>query len=146
MKRNPSRRNPYLMEFVKTPSFWCPHVDHAACTNFSTRPSSFDRRSVGKSSIFPFPFLFSVFFFVSFFPPSTKFFCSFFVYEFFCFLFAFLFLNISSHFIFSSFLFLLLFFSFSLFFGIFSPLWSIFDRMVKGGNFLPLSSCHLCGP
>ena len=24
------------MEFVETPSFWYPHVDRAACTNFST--------------------------------------------------------------------------------------------------------------
>ena len=144
------------MEFVKTPSFWCPHIDRAVCTNFSTRTVKL-RPSEHQEILpfsFSFPFLFSVLFFRFFLSSLYEFFLFFlclrilFVLSLFPFLsfLAFLFLNISSHFIFSSFLFLVLFFSYSLFFGIFSPLWGILDRMVKGGNFLPLSSCHLCGP
>ena len=103
-------------------------------------PSNFDRRRAGKSSLFlffSFPFLslflsyepFSFCFFLSF----LSFFCFspflfFSLYEFFSFCFS----IFSSHFLFS--------------FGIFSYFQSIIDRLVKGGSFLPLSSCHLCGP
>ena len=89
-----------------------------------------------KSSIFPFSFLISF--------PFYEFFFSF-LYEFFSFL------LLSFFFFFSSFLLLIFSFSFLsshfLFsFGIFSSFWIIMDRLVKGGSFLPLSSCHLCGP
>ena len=47
------------MEFVETPTFWCPHVDPAACTNFS--PRTFERRPPETQEIFLFPFLLSPF-------------------------------------------------------------------------------------
>ena len=104
-------------------------------------PSSFNCQSTEKSSFFPFPF---PFLFLSFSTNSfpTKFFLfvslfiSFFVFLSFHFLISFshhfFFSFFSSHFLFS--------FSFSLHF------WITMDHSVKGGSFLPLSSCNLCGP
>ena len=123
------------MEFVETPSFWYPHVDRAACTNFSTRtvelrPS--ERREILPFlSLISFPFPFS---FLLSFPFSFPFLHEFFL--FFSFSHPFFFSFFSSHFIFSSFLFshsLLLIFLFLFLFRI------TIDRMVKGGNFLPFS-------
>ena len=99
------------MEFVETPSFWCPHVDRAACTNFSTR--TVELRPSERREILHFSFssfLSFSFFFVS---SSTN---SFSFLSFLIFFIPF------SHFIFSSFLLLisppfsLLLFSFPFFF------------------------------
>ena len=143
------------MKFVETPSFWYPHVDRAACTNFSTRTVKLRPSERQKILLFSFSsfFSFSFFFFVS---SSTN------SFSFLSFL---LFFIPFSHFIFSSFLLLislpfsLLLLSFPFFFFPFflykfflfllafsPPFWIIIDRMVKGGSFLPLSSCHMCGP
>ena len=53
------------MEFVETPSFWCPHVGCAACTNFRTQ--TVELRPPENLEIFPFCFLLShfPFFFLS---------------------------------------------------------------------------------
>ena len=52
------------MEFVETPSFWCPHVDRAACTKFSTR--TVELRPLKRREILYFsfssPFLRTLFF------------------------------------------------------------------------------------
>ena len=155
------------MEFVETPTFRCPHVDRATCNNFSTRTvelrSSKRREILHFSFSLSFPFFFFVSPFLSFFP--------FFLYKFFLFLsFFFLPLSFSVFFVFFpfylSFLFLLpnefffflfyfffliSFFSFSLLlfffslFGAFSLLGSTLTAWVKGGNFLLIASCHLCG-
>ena len=130
------------MEFVETPTFWCPHVDPAACTNFS--PRTVELRSPESQEILPFPF--SPFLsFSFFFSPFLSFFL-FFLYEFFLFLyflFAFLsfpFLISFSHHFFFSFLFL-----FSLLF-FFSPFLDHHGAFGQGRK-LPLPfSCHLCGP
>ena len=47
------------MEFVKTPTFWCPLVDQAACTNFNLL--TIELRPPEIREIFPFPFLLSHF-------------------------------------------------------------------------------------
>ena len=47
------------MEFVETTTFWCPHVDRAACTNFN--PRTVELRPPENREIFPFPFLLSSF-------------------------------------------------------------------------------------
>ena len=47
------------MEFVETPTFWCPHVDRAACTNFS--PRTVELQPSESRKIFPFPFILSHF-------------------------------------------------------------------------------------
>ena len=107
--------------------------------------SSFDRRSAGKSALFPFPFpfpfLFSIFFFrflLSF--PTNSFISLFFSFFFFLFCFSFLLPNEFFFFVPLSFHFLILFFSFSLFSWKFLvSFWSILDHSVKGGNFLPFS-------
>ena len=95
------------MEVVETPTFWCPHVEHAACTNFS--PRTVKLRPPESREIFPFPFssfsfsflspyeFFSFLFFS--FSPSLLFFP-------FCFPFLFLIfplipLSISPHFLFA---------------------------------------------
>ena len=81
------------MEVVETPTFWCPHVERAACTNFS--PRTVELRPPESREIFP--FLFSSFSFSLPFSLRTVFF--FFLFFFF--------------FSFPSFLSFLLFFSFS---------------------------------
>ena len=157
------------MEFVKTPSFWFPHVSHAACTNFSLR--TIELRPSKSREILHFPF----FLFLRFFSPFLLFPSLFLqtplLYEFFSFLCSFL------SFCFSLFLFLISFFSFSLYeffsfpfvllfpfsfpfcfpfslpishlifllevlllFGALLTVW------VKGGNFLFISSCQLVWP
>ena len=126
------------MEFVETPSFWCPHIDRAACNNFSTR--TVELRPTNRREILPFsfssflsflrtPFSFFVFFvfFPFFFSSSTNSFLfpltqrilfgSYLISSFSSFF--------SSHFLFS--------------FGNFSFLWIHIDHSVKGGNFLPFS-------
>ena len=86
------------MEFVETPTFWRPHVDPTACTNFSTR--TFERRPPETRENLPFPFLSSPF-------PSFSLYGFFPFFSFlpsFPFLFAFLFLFLISHLISLSFL------------------------------------------
>ena len=56
-------------------------------------------------------------------------------------IFYFIFLIFSFAFLF---LFLIYFCSFSLLLFFFLSFWSILDRLVEGGSFLPLSSCYLC--
>ena len=80
------------MEFVETPTFWCPHVDRTACTNFS--PRTVELRPFESREIFPFPSPFLIFLF----PFSMNYFSFFSL----CFLSSF-----------PSFLSFLLFFSFS---------------------------------
>ena len=64
------------MEVFEIPTFWCPHVERATCTNFS--PRTVELRPPESREIFPFPF------------PSFSFsFLS--PYEFFSFLFVFFF-------------------------------------------------------
>ena len=107
------------MEFVKTPTFWCPHVDQAACTNFSLRTVKL--RPLKSREIFPFPFLLSHF--PSF--PSLRI--------------VFLFPFLVSHLIFPSHF---LIFSF----GISPPFWSTPLIRSKEAISSPLpSSYHLCG-
>ena len=62
------------MEFVETPSFWYPHVDNVACTNFSTQIVKLRPSECRKILHFPFlsfllHFFFSLYelFFLSFF-------------------------------------------------------------------------------
>ena len=100
-------------------------------------PSSFDRRSAGKSFLFSFslsfhfPFLFYELFF-----PRTISFCFFFFFAFLSFPSL---ISFSHHFFFFSPFFLLIF--------SFSPHFLItMEHSVKGGSFLPLSSCNLCSP
>ena len=96
------------MEFVETPSFLYPHVDRAACTNFSTwtvelRPSEgqeilhFSFSSFLSFSFFLFLFIFS---FLSF--PTNSFLSLFFFlcFSFFSFLFSFLFFSFCFSFLF----------------------------------------------
>ena len=133
-KSKPSRKISYLLEFVETPTFWCPHVDPTACTNFS--PRTVERRPPETRKIFLFPFLLSPF-------PSFSLyeffsFCSFF--PLFSFLFAFLFffsflISFSFHFL----------FIFSSPLVLFSSFLEHTTHPIKGGNFLPFSSTHLCG-
>ena len=100
------------MEFVQTPTFWCPHIDRAACTNFNPRTVEF--RPPENLEIFPFPFLLSPFpsfsLYESFF---LLFFCSFPPFLSFLFFFSFL-ISFPFHF--------LLIFSFL--FAFFPPFWS----------------------
>ena len=42
------------MEFIETPTFWYPDVDHTACTNFSTR--TVELRPSERWEILPLPF------------------------------------------------------------------------------------------
>ena len=117
------------MEVVETPTFWCPHVESAAYTNFSHR--TVELRPPESRKIFPFLFFLSPFPFIS-------------PYEFFSFLFVFFFS-------FSSFLSFLLSFSFSHFSSHspfnFSPFLSHFVghcRMVQEKEIpfsLPQSKC-----
>ena len=129
------------MEFVETPTFWCPHVDRIACTNFS--PRTIELRSLESREILPFPFspFLSFSSFLSFF--------LFFLYDFFLFL-SFLFFFPTNCFLFVSlFPFCFSFFSFShLIFPSFLllislhfslPFWITMEHSVKGGSFLPLS-------
>ena len=112
------------MVFVETPSFFfCPHVDRAACTNFSTQ--TVELRSSKSREILPFPFLLFLSFLCSL--PRTVFPFSF-VLSFSSFLLFFTF-PFSSYF--PSFLFLLLFFSFS------PPFWSNIHRMGQRRKFPP---------
>ena len=158
------------MDFVETPSFWCPHVGRFVCTNFSTRtvelrPS--ERREIFNflSLLFiPFPFSFlpSFSFPLSFYKllSSMNSFSSFFLFFPFCFSLSYFFLPISLYEFFLFFLFFFfcffLFFPFlfdSLFFSYFSshfclaispPIWSIIDRMGQRRQFPPhflMSSC-----
>ena len=60
------------MEFVETPTFWCPHVDRAACTNF--RPRTVELRPSESREIFPFTFLLSPFPSFSLYEPFSFFF------------------------------------------------------------------------
>ena len=79
------------MEFVETPTFWCPQVDHAACTNFNLR--TVELRSPESQEIFLFPFLLSPFPSFSLYEPfSFLFLSSFPFFPFFAFLFFFSFL------------------------------------------------------
>ena len=135
------------MEFVKTSSFWCPHIGRAACTNFSTR--TVELRPSKRREILPFPsfsFLLSpltltlsfpsLSFFSFFFSLRTVFpFCSFL--PFFLFPFCFPFIFLFSHLI--SLSFYLLNWKFLSHFESLLTLW------VKGGNFLPISSSLMCG-
>ena len=118
------------MEFDETPSFWCPHVDRAACNNFSTRtvelrPS--ERREIHLFFFFS-PFLF--FFFLSF---STN---------------SFIFLLLSSFFLLPnelflvpiSFLFFLLIFSFSFLSSHFGSSWTGWSREEASSPF-PHATC-----
>ena len=119
------------MEFVKTPTFWCPHVDPTACSNFS--PRTIEPRPPESRETFLFPFLLSPF--SSLFSLRT---IPLFVplFPFLSFLFSFLFFSLfSSHF--------LLIFSFPL--VIFSPFLEQPLIRSKGGNFLPISSNQRCG-
>ena len=119
------------MEFVETPNFWCLHIDRAACTNFS--PRTIELRPSESREILPFPFLLSHFPFFSLYALFSFLFLSSF---FFSFLFAFLFF----------FSLLILFpFHFLLSLCIFSSFLEHTTHPVKGGNFLPFSSNHLCG-
>ena len=117
------------MEVVKTPTFWCPHVERVACTNFSLR--IVELRPPESREIFPFSF--SSFSFSLPFSLRTVF-----SFSLFSFLFAFL-----------------LFFSFSHLISLsFSPFSLHFLLLFgahhtsgqKKGNFLPISSNQLCGP
>ena len=119
------------MEFVETPTFWCPHVDPTACSNFS--PQTVEPRPPESGETFLFPFLLSPF--SSLFSQRTiPLFVS--LFPFISFLFAFLFFSIfSSHF--------LLIFSFPL--VIFSPFLEQPLIRSKGENFLPISSNQRCG-
>ena len=120
------------MEVVETLTFWCPHVERAACTNFS--PRTVELQPPESREIFPFPFSSFSFSFLS-------------PYEFFSFLFVFFFS-------FSSFL----SFSFSHFsshspfnfspfsFCTFSSFLEHTTHQVQKGNFLPISSNQMCGP
>ena len=127
------------MEFVKTPSFYCPHVDRAACTNFSTRIVEL-QPSEGQE-ILPFlslSFLLSPFMLTLPF-PSLSFFSVFISYELFFLISLFFFLIFffllffpfcfypTNSFIFLSLFLFLIFSSFIL--GFFSSLWMAIDRM-----------------
>ena len=120
------------MEFVETPTSWCPHLDPATCTNFS--PRTVKLRLSESREIFHFPFLLSPFpFFLS--TNCFPFFLFSFLLSFFYFRFAFLFF----------FSFLILFpFHFLLSLCIFSSFLEHTPHPVEGGNFLPFSSNHLC--
>ena len=114
------------MEFVETPSFWCPHVDRAACTNFSTQTVELrlsERQEILHFSFFPSfsPFL-----------PTNSFL---FLISFFSFLFAFLFFFSTNSF--SPFL-----------FGLFSypPIEIAIDRMSKEETSSPFPFCHMPFP
>ena len=122
------------MEVVETPTFWCPHVDRATCTNFS--PRTIELRPSESREILHFPFLISPFPFFSLYALFSFLFLSPFL--FFPFFFSILFLF--SHLISLSFSphFLLSLCSFSSFL-------EHTTHPVKGGNFLPFSSYHLCG-
>ena len=110
LKVNQVGKISYLLEFVETPTFCCPHVDPTACSNFS--PRTVEPRPLESREIFLFPFLLSPF------PPFS-------LYERFPFLFLF-FLSFPSFLLFYSFLFShLIFSSFSPFLWSFSlPFWS----------------------
>ena len=101
------------MEFVKTPTFWCPHVYCAACTNFS--PRTVELRLSESWEIFPFPFPLSPF-------PFS------FLYELFFFLFSLFSFLIFSFLSFFSFI-ISFPLSFSLLLWYFSPIWMVIDRM-----------------
>ena len=75
------------MEFVETPTFWCPHVDPTACSNFS--PRTVEPRPPESREIFPFPF--SSFSFSSLFSLRILFFLFLFFFPFFPFCFSILF-------------------------------------------------------
>ena len=122
------------MEVVETPTFWCPHVDCAACTNFS--PRIVELRPSESQEILPFPFLLSPFPFFSLYALFSFLFLSSFLFFPFCFSILFLFshlisLSFSPHFL--------------LCLCIFSSFLEHTTHPVKGGNFLPFSSNHLCG-
>ena len=126
------------MEFVETPSFWCPHVDRAACTNFSLwtvelRPlKNREILPFSFSLSFPFPFLSLPFF------PTNCFSFPFFSFVF-LFSFSFLLFFFSSHFLFISSP------NFLLSLGISLPFPSFLTIWVTEGNFLLIASYHLCG-
>ena len=165
------------MEFIETLSFLYPHIDRAACTNFSTRTVELRPSERREILPFPFPFPFCFLFLLSFSMNSFSFpfsFFSFFLtnsFLFFCsFICFFLFSPPPPHFFFlisfslllafllplestltvwvlSLFAFLLLshFLLFGENFGFLSFLGSTLTVWVKGGNFLLIASCHLCG-
>ena len=113
------------MEVVETPTFWCPRVERAACTNFS--PRTVELRPPESREIFPFLFLLSPF---SFLPLYELFF-------FFLFVFCFSFLFFPFCF---SFLFLIPLFNFSSLLAFLSH----FDRIVQEKEIpfsLPQSKC-----
>ena len=96
------------MEVVETPTFWCPHVERVACTNFS--PRIVELRPPESREIFHFPFLLSPFSFISLYELFYFIFlCFLFLLSFFPFLFAYLFffsfhlisLSFSPHFLFA---------------------------------------------
>ena len=115
------------MEFVETLTFWCPHVDRVACTNFNLR--TVELRQPESREIFPFPFLLSPFPSFSLYKPFSFLFLSSFPFFPFCFSILVLFSHLIS-------------LSFS---PIFLLLLEHTTHSVKGGNFLPFSSNHLCG-
>ena len=122
------------MKFVETPTFWCPHVDRAACTNFS--PRTVELRPPESREILPFPFShffsFLLFSFPLLFPflPLRILFVS--LFPFFFSFFSF------SHLIFPSFFLLIsfpFFFAF-LFLSLFGSPWSIRSREEASSPFL----------
>ena len=115
------------MKFIETTNFWCPHVDRAACTNFSTR--TVELRPSKHREILPFSSFLSISFFFPFlrtrFFPRTVFFLFLSFFFPFCFsLFSFSHL-ISHHFFSPSFLLIFSsFWKFLLHFGAYLTEWS----------------------
>ena len=116
------------MEFVETPTFWCPHVDRVACNNFSTRTVKLrPSKRLEILLFFLFPFLSFYFPFLRTLFPTN---CFLFVCLFVSFFFFFLFLlssHFSHHFFFSPSFLLIFSFAF-LFLPIFGSPWSIRSR------------------
>ena len=140
------------MEFVETPTFWCPHVDRAACTNFS--PRTVELRPPESQEILSFPFSPFLFLFLFSFPllfpflplrilfvPFLSFFLSHKLFSF-CFFISFLLFFLflfSSHFPIissSNFSFLFLFLFAFHFFSLFGSPWSIRSREEASSPFL----------
>ena len=118
------------MEFVETPSFWCPHVDRAACNNFSTR--TVELRPSERREILPF-FFFSPFLFF-FFSFSTNSFIFFFA--------SFFLFPLTQRILFDSYLisFFLLIFSFSFLSSLFGSSWTGWSREEASSPF-PHATC-----
>ena len=120
------------MEFVETPSFWCPHVGQAACTNFSLQ--TVELRPLESREIFPFHFFLSPF---PFFTSLRTVFTFSLLFSFLLFL-LFFFPLLASYLIFPS--------HFLIFYFDISPFWSTPLIGSKEAISSPISSCHLCGP